>query len=175
MRRIALLVLFMSCTTLLWADGGRLQMRKSAGPFVVTLFTMPDTPTVGPADLSVGVEDASGALLSDADVQLEITNGENPSQKLTYATSRASGTSGILKSAMVDFAKTGQWHVVVHVSRAGDAGSCETDLTVVPARQLRYELWAAGATPFLGILFFLLHRYRKSLWKRDRVARIAAA
>ena len=52
-------------------------MRQAAGPFVVSLFTTPESPAVGPADLSVMVEDqGSGSVLLDADVVVTLTSEE---------------------------------------------------------------------------------------------------
>ena len=72
MRRLLACFALGCCAMAAHADGGRLQMRQAAGPFVVSLFTAPESPAVGPADLSVMVEE-QGSVLLDANVVVTLT------------------------------------------------------------------------------------------------------
>jgi hypothetical protein len=71
-RRLLAGVVVGCCAVAAHADGGRLQMRQAAGPFVVSLFTTPESLAVGPADVSVLVEE-QGSVLLDANVVVTFT------------------------------------------------------------------------------------------------------
>jgi hypothetical protein len=75
------------CTMILFAgwaavsargDGGRVRMHERAGPFVVTLLSVPDNLVAGPADLSVGIEEAAiGELIDGAEIRLSLSPFDN--------------------------------------------------------------------------------------------------
>ncbi|MEI9975838.1 MAG: hypothetical protein WDO73_29525 [Ignavibacteriota bacterium] len=66
MRRLALLILIQSTAL---ADGGTVQFRSEAGPYVITLFTTPTPLTAGPIDISLLLQDRDGLTpVLDADV-----------------------------------------------------------------------------------------------------------
>jgi hypothetical protein len=154
-------------------DGGRVQMHENAGPFVVTLFSVPDTLVTGPADLSVGVEDAAtGELVNDANVILTLTklDGTPTDRIVARATERSMG-NGILKSAEINIATAGHWHIAIEVSEARKEGECSMDLMIGTAHTQVYEVWAAAISPLLFVSLFLIHRRRKRKWNHDRLER----
>jgi hypothetical protein len=56
-------------------------MHERAGPFIVTLFSTPDNLAAGPADLSLGVEDAeTGELINDAEIDLSLSRIDSGSK-----------------------------------------------------------------------------------------------
>ena len=56
------------------ADGGAIQFQGDAGPFHVTVFTMPPILSAGPVDVTVLVQDRSKLNpLLDANVTLDLT------------------------------------------------------------------------------------------------------
>lgn len=155
-------------------DGGRVQMHERAGPYMVTLFSMPDTLATGPADLSVGVEDAAtGELINDAEVKLTLSELDTGSSNgIVARTTHGSAPSGILQAAQVTFPNAGRWRITIDVNRKEKSGQCSTDLTVGTAHQRAYEIWAAGLAPLVICLLFVIHEWRKRKWERERTIRI---
>src|SRR6202789_3818468 len=119
-RRLIVALVVACATAAAHADGGRLQMRQAAGPFVVSLFTTPESPAVGPADLSVMVEEqGSGSVLLDADVSVTLTSGDDRIAPVIAHLSHAHATNRLLEDAIVQLPRAGRWHAVIHVTQAG--------------------------------------------------------
>ncbi|QHN02588.1 hypothetical protein FTO74_03780 [Granulicella sp. WH15] len=158
-------------------DGGRVQMHASAGPYMVTLFSTPDTLTTGPADLSIGVEDAAtGEFITDAEVRLTLNQLDAaPANKIVAQTAHGSSARGILQAAQITFPRPGRWRITIDVNRKGRTGQCTTDLTVGTAHQQTYEIWATVSTPLLICLLFVIHERRKRQWKQERTIRSRAS
>jgi hypothetical protein len=137
------------------ADGGRLQLRQAAGPFVVSLFTTPETLAVGPADLSVMVEEqASGNVLLDADVVITLTSQDAGAASVVAHLSHAHATNRLLQDAVVELPRGGRWHVVIHIREAGRGASMATDLTVANYSARRGTVWLFAVLPICGIVLF---------------------
>ena len=68
MRLICALILLFSSLGIAWADGGAVQLRATAAPFVVTVFTEPPQCRAGQVDLSALVQEEKGPVLADASV-----------------------------------------------------------------------------------------------------------
>jgi hypothetical protein len=80
-------VLLLACTNLLKADGGIVQFRKEAGPFLVTLFSSPSPLRTGPADLSVLVESSqtrTPILNATVSLHLRSTSGREADAAATH-------------------------------------------------------------------------------------------
>lgn len=154
-------------------DGGRVQMHQNAGPFVVTLFSIPDDLVTGPADLSVGVEDAAtGELMNDANVSFTLTKLDGaPTDRIVVRATEGSVGGGILKSAEIAFPSAGLWHILIEVSEGKKQGECSLDLTIGTAHARTYEVWAAAISPPLFVSLFLIHQQRKQKWKHERTIR----
>jgi hypothetical protein len=154
-------------------DGGRVQMHENAGPFVVTLFSIPDDLVTNPADLSVGVEDAAtGEFVNDANVRFTLTKVDGtPADRIVAMATEGSVGGGILKSAEITLPRAGLWHILVEVSKGKKQGECSMDLTVSTAHTRTYELWAAAISPPVFVSLFLIHQRRKRKWKHERTIR----
>jgi hypothetical protein len=151
-------------------DGGRVQMHERAGPFVVTLFSVPDNLVAGPADLSVGVEDAeTGEMIDDAEISLSLSLLDSGSANPIMVTlTRGASTNGIMQAAQVTFTSAGHWHVALVVTHQGMRGRCSTNVDVGTPHRQAYEVWFAGVTPFLVALLFIVHQSRKRRWTAQR-------
>ena len=152
-------------------------MHQGAGPFVVTLFSIPDDLVTGPADLSVGVEDAAtGELVNDANVRFTLTKLDGtPTDRIVAMATEAPTGNGILKSAEISFSSAGLWHILVEVREGKKEGECSMDLTVGTAHTRTYEVWAAAISPPLFVSLFLIHQRRKRKWNHERTIRRANA
>jgi hypothetical protein len=150
------------------ADGGRLQMRQAAGPFVVSLFTTPESPAVGPTDLSVMVEEQGNVLL-DANVVVTLTP-ENASVAPVIAhLSHAHTTNRLLQDAVVQLPDAGRWRAVVHVSEAAREASVATDLMVANHSTRRGTVWLFAVLPVCAIALFAWVQMEKRRMRRQRM------
>jgi hypothetical protein len=150
------------------ADGGRLQMRQAAGPFVVSLFTTPESLAVGPADVSVLVEE-QGSVLLDADVVVTLTPEDASLAPVIAHLSHANATNRLMEDAVVQLPRAGRWRAVVHVSEAGRAASVATDLTVANHSARRGTIWLFAVLPLCAIALFAWVQTEK---RRARLARM---
>lgn len=168
MRRL-IVALLLACTAFAaHADGGRLQMRQSAGPFVVSLFTTPESLAVGQADLSVMVEEQTSVLL-DADVVITLTSDDASSAPVIAHLSHAHATNRLLQDAVVQLPHAGRWHAVIHVSQAGRAASASTNLTVANYSARRATVWFFAVLPLCMVALFAWVQVVKRRARRRRM------
>ena len=145
-------------------------MRQDAGPFVVSLFTTPETPAVGLADLSVMVEEqGSGTVLLDADVVITLSSEDARSAPVIAHLSHAHATNRLLQDAVVQLPRAGRWHALVHVSEAGREASAATDLTVGNYSARRGTIWLFAVLPIGAIALFAWVQVAKQRARRRRM------
>lgn len=145
------------------ADGGLARVHAAAGPFAVTLFSAPTPLRVGPADLSVLVQDAaSDATVLDATVRLSLTPPEGSAARpLELAASAAQATNKLLYAANAVLDRPGAWRVRIDVERGSAAGSVATTLPVEPAAPPLATLWPYLAIPPVAIALYALNQWLK--------------
>lgn len=167
MRRV-LIALVLGCSAIaLRADGGRLQLRQAGGPFVVSLFSTPESLAVGPADLSVMVEEqGSGNVLLDADVTVTLTPEADGIAPVTAHLSHAHATNRLLQDAVVQLPRAGRWRAVVHVSDAGREASVATDLAVANYSSRRGTVWFFLLLPVGAVALFVWVQVAKRRMRR---------
>src|SRR5438876_7656133 len=99
------------------ADGGTVQLRKEAGDLVITIFTSPAPLSVGPADISLLVQNRNGLEpVLDANVFLflrEDTSGIEFQARPT----REQARNKLLYAAPVMFSRPGRWQIAVTVGK----------------------------------------------------------
>jgi hypothetical protein len=152
------------------ADGGRLQMRQAAGPFIVSLFTTPESLAVGPADLSVMVEEQSGGgVLLDPDVFVTLTPEDARIARVVAHLSHAHATNRLLQDAVVQLPRAGRWRAVVHVSESGREASAATELTVANYSARRGTVWLFAVLPVCAVALFAWVQVAKQRARRRRL------
>jgi hypothetical protein len=152
------------------ADGGRLQLRQAAGPFVVSLFTTPESLAVGPVDLSVMVEEqGGGSVLLDADVVVTLTPEEASIAPVVAHLSHAHATNRLLEDAVVQLPRAGRWHAVIHVSETGREASVATGLTVANYSARRGTVWFFAVLPVCAVALFAWVQVEKQRARRRRM------
>jgi hypothetical protein len=152
------------------ADGGRLQMRQAAGPFVVSLFTTPESLGVGQADLSAMIEERGGSkVLLDADIVITLTPALGRGQPISMHLSHAHATNRLLQDAVVQLPQAGRWRAVIQVSEAGRHASAATDLTVGDYSARRGTVWVFALLPMCAIGLFAWVQIAKASASRRRV------
>jgi hypothetical protein len=152
------------------ADGGRLQLRQAAGPFVVSLFTTPESLAVGPADLSVMVEEQGGSsVLLDPDVVVTLTPEDASIAPVIAHLSHAHATNRFIQDAVVQLPRAGRWHAVIHVRETGREASVATELTVANYSARRGTVWLFAVLPVCAIALFAWVQVAKQRARRRRM------
>jgi hypothetical protein len=145
-------------------------MRQAAGPFVVSLFTTPESLAVGPADLSVMVEEqGSGEVLLDADEVIVLTSEDAGSAPVLAHLSHAHATNRLLQDAVVQLPHAGRWHAVLHIREAGREASASTDLTVAHYSARRGTVWLFAVLPICVVALFAWVQVAKQRARRRRM------
>jgi hypothetical protein len=161
---------FMCAVIAAHADGGRLQLRQAAGPFVVSLFSTPESLAVGPADLSVMVEEqGSSTVLLDADIVVTLTAEGTGIAPVVAHLSHAHAMNRLLQDAVVQLPRAGRWRAVVHVSEGGREASVATDLTVANYSARRGTMWCFALLPIGAIALFAWVQIMKQRVRRRRM------
>ncbi len=144
------------------ADGGRLQFREPCGPFIVSLFAQPDNLLLGPADLSVLVQNSddhngSGQIAFDSRVVLVLTPpAPSPQHPMTVTLSHQTATNHLLQAAQVQFTQSGPWKVTVRVTEGASQGQCSTTLLVGHRKTDPVTTWLFLAIPALLVLVYAI-------------------
>jgi hypothetical protein len=170
MRRkaVALAGLFLLAAPAAWPDGGVVRLRETRGGLVVTVFTAPDPLRAGPQDVSVLVQDVSGAPILDAEVTLRFDPPDRAGAGFAVRALRAQATNKLLQAAQVDLREVGKWQLVVAVSRAGQTTELSCDLPVGPAAHRMADLWDMFALPPTIVVLFALNQTLRRRRSADR-------
>ena len=140
-------------------DGGVVRLRETRGEIVVTVFTPPDPLRAGPVDVSVLVQDPSGAPVLDAEVTLRFDPPERGEPgRSPFARLRSQATNKLLQAAQVDLRRGGEVEARRLVSRAGQASDLSCALPVAPATHRMTALWDVLALPPLMVVLFALNQ-----------------
>ncbi len=162
--RIALLALVLAA----WAgaaraDGGGVVASGRAGPLRASVLVSPTPLRAGPAEWSVLLQDAGGAPVLDAEVELELhrhgASGHHAHR--VVAARREASTNRLLYSALVDLPEPGSWRVALRVTRGEHAqlGQLGFELPVGPATGRAVEHWRALLLPPVALGLFALHQW----------------
>ena len=145
-------VILLTTSPALFADGGAIQSRQEAGPFVVTVFA-------APAELSVLVQNRE-TLEPDleATVSIRLQHGDTD---VTSQATREQAHNKLLRATAVNLEDPGEWRYTVTVSRAGTHASITGTLNVPPARPKLASYWSYLAFPPLCIALFAVHQRLK--------------
>jgi hypothetical protein len=134
--------------TLLFADGGAVQLQQQAGAFLITVFASPVPARVGPVDLSVLVQDRiSLRPVLDATVSVQIDDQVIPA-------THAQAQNKLLCAATITANRPGPLNYKVSVMSNSLAGT----LTVDAAAPKLQAYWSYLALPPFAICLFTLHQ-----------------
>ena len=160
MRRRAarMAAVFLLAAPAAWPDGGVVRLRERRGALVVTVFTAPDPLRAGPQDVSVLVQDPSGAPVLDAEVTLRFDPPAGPRSGFAVRALHSQATNKLLQAAQVDLGEVGEWRLGVSVRRAGQARDLSCPLPIAPATHRVAALWDVFALPPLMVVLFALNQ-----------------
>lgn len=158
------ILLLLAATQFLRADGGKIQLQKQAGPFVITLFSDPSVVRVGRVDLSVLCQKSSDqSTILDATVFLHLTKPDGAEiVEFTLPATHGAATNKTLYAAHLDLPTAGKWKVKVDVRRGGDEASVTGDVNVLPKESLLLTYWPFFIiVPLIALLFAINRRLRR--------------
>jgi hypothetical protein len=136
-----------------------LRFRKEAGGLVITAFASPSPLSVGPADISVLVQNRDGLEpVLDANVHVVLSD-DSSGIKFQARPTRAQARSKLFYSAPVMFSKPGKWRIEVSVERNSKESYAAGTLEVAPAYNgtVSYACDVAFPPPMIA-LFMLRER-----------------
>jgi hypothetical protein len=129
----------------LLADGGAIQSRQEAGPFVVTVFA-------APAELSVLVQNRETLEPDlDATVSIRLQHGDSD---VTVQATREQAHNKLLRAAAVSLDQPGEWRYTVTVNQSSITGA----MNVPPAAPKLASYWSYLAFPPVCIALFAVHQ-----------------
>ena len=183
-RLIFVLLLFLARTT--WADGGAIQFQGDAGPFHVTVFTLPPILSAGSVDVTVLIQDRSKLdPLLDALVTLDLTaqsgadSGQRLLEKRGLGTPRLRpehclarlpifqpdsnhGENRLLYGALVQVPYSGIWKLKINIQRDSETESVETLLKVNAPAPPPLAYWQLFILPPIAVFGFILNRMARN-------------
>lgn len=150
---------------LVLADGGKVQFRKQAGPFEITLFSAPNPLRVGTADLSVMVRTAHDQqTVMDAHVQIHfIQQVAGHITEVVAPATHERATNKLLYAAKMDLPKDGSWHAEVEVKRNLEAADVSGQIDVLPPQAPLVAHW-----PYFALLPVLLLLFAANQWLKQK-------
>jgi RsiW-degrading membrane proteinase PrsW (M82 family) len=138
-------------------DGGTVRLVERSGGFVITVFSAPEPLRVGPADLSVLVQDeADAAPVLDARISLEAVPPAGAAGVVRLEATRAHATNKLLYATPFTPELPGAWTLGVRVQRGTDVAEARTVLPVGPARSGLWSLWPYLALPPAAVALYAL-------------------
>jgi FixH len=143
------------------ADGGVVQMQRSAGQFVITVFTAPAPLRVGPADISILVQDSSNhnpVLDANVTVRLYREGGE----AIDAEAGRERSKNKLLYGALLRLPEAGRWKIEVIVLRNSVKARISGAIIVAPRQPFLFAYWWTLALPPVAIGLFIINQWLKS-------------
>lgn len=141
------------------ADGGDLRLSQQRGQMRITVLTSPAPLRVGPAEVSVLVQDAqTGRALVDLPVRVRLRPSHERHAGTDVPATTEAATNKLLCVAPVDFSEPGSWHIEVLVREAGEELLIAFDAEVAPAPPAWMELGLWIGWPAIAIGLFAVHQ-----------------
>ena len=147
------------------ADGGALQFQQQASGYVISLFGSPAPLRVGPADLSVMVQDVKQhAMILNAHVVVHISTVVNHEiREVVVPATRTQASNKLLYATSLTFPSPGDWNATVDVAVNGETVSVSGKLHVLPERAPLAEFW-----PFFLAIPVLIALFSLNQWLKGR-------
>jgi FixH len=161
-------------STLAWvypalADGGVVQMQRSSGRFVITVFTAPVPLRAGPADISILIQDRnSHHPVLDAEVTMSLY--QEGREAIKAEARREQATNKLLYAALVSLPEAGRWKIEVTVVRNSEETRISGVMMVAPPLPFLLAYWWTLALPPVAIGLFVINQWlkRKIHHKKDK-------
>jgi hypothetical protein len=138
-----------------FADGGTVQLRKEAGPFVITVFTSPAPLSAGPVDVSLLLQNRNG-LEPVLDASISLILRDRSGAEIRAQPTREQAQNKLLYAAPVTFAESGKWQLDITILRNGERTGATGSIDVAPAPERAASYWSYIAFPPLMIVAFVV-------------------
>jgi hypothetical protein len=149
------------------ADGGAVQFGKSAGPFVITVFTTPTPLRAGPVDISLMIqsrENQQPVLDCQTLVQLHKEGAMSISAEATHETAH----NKLFYGAQVKIPEPGPWELDVAIKQGDVSIDVAGEIIIASAKPVFLVYWRSLALPPLIISLFAMNQWLK---RRNRQRR----
>jgi hypothetical protein len=142
-----------------FADGGTVQMRKEAGPFLITVFTSPAPLSAGPADISVLLQNLDGlAPVLDARVSVLLRREASSTEIKAHAT-REQAQNKLLYAALVTLPESGKWRLSVTTLHNALRTEIGGEIGVTQSHVMAGSYWGYIALPPVIIAVFVIREW----------------
>ncbi len=143
-----------------FADGGIVQIQRSAGPFVITVFTAPAPLRAGMAEISIMIQDSNNQHpVLDAEVTVILQRGGGKAIKAEAK--REKSKNKLLYAALLNLPEAGRWEIGVTVVKNSEEIGISGVLTVAPPHPFLLTYWWVLALPPVTIGLFVLNQWLK--------------
>src|SRR5262245_5191016 len=122
------------------ADGGPVQLERSDGPFVVTVFTSPGPLRAGPVDISLLIqsrENREPELDCQAFVQFRKEGAMNIRSEATHEVAQ----NKLFYAAQVNIPESGRWELEAEIKRGADSINLSGPITVAHPGSALFANW----------------------------------
>lgn len=143
-----------------YADGGAVQFEKSAGPFVVTVFTTPTPLRAGPVDLSLMIQ-SRDSLQPVLDCQALVQLRKEDAMDIRSEATHEAAQNKLLYAAPVKVPESGLWELEVTIQHGDDSIIVAGEITVAPQNPVLLVYWRSLALPPLFISLFAVNQWLK--------------
>jgi hypothetical protein len=150
-------------TTEIRADGGTLRFYGRRGDRVISVFTTPNPLRVGPADLSVLVQQAeSGRAMTNVSVEVLAYPVDQPESKMSVVATPEAATNKLLRAATLELHRPGRWRVELCIEGLAPNPPIEFETEVADATVpwLQLSLWIGW--PLLPIALYAIQQFREN-------------
>jgi hypothetical protein len=142
------------------SDGGVVQMQRSSGRYVITVFTAPVPLRAGPADISILIQDRnSHHPVLDAEVTMSLY--KEGREAIRAEARREQATNKLLYAALVSLPEAGRWKIEVTVVRNSEETRLSGPMMVAPPLPFLLAYWWMLALPPVAIGLFVINQWLK--------------
>src|SRR5215467_6552917 len=156
--QVATVMLFVviTCVTFIpvaSSDGGVLQFTRSAGSFIITVFTTPSPLRAGPVDISLMIQSSENqepVLDCVASVQLRKEGSSSIGSEATHQVSQ----NKLFYGAPLNITESGVWELEVTIWHGDASVRVTAPITVAPSNPVLFGYWRSLAAPPVFISLF---------------------
>jgi hypothetical protein len=142
-------------------DGGTLRFSGRRDDRMITVLTTPAPLEVGPADLSVLVQQAeTGTPITELPIDVIARRTGHQEAAIRASATTEAATNKLMRAARLDLLEPGRWHIDVVVAGVDPAQPIGFDVDVAPPPPpwMQMILWIAW--PIIPIGLFALKEFR---------------
>ena len=151
------------------ADGGMVIMRKEVDALIITVFASPAPLSVGPADISVLVQNRDGLQpLLDAQVSV-LLQGQSSTAEIRARATREQAQNKLLYAALLTIPEPGKWRLLITTLHHGNHVKIGHDIDVNQGDSARRSDWEYIALPIITVAVFVI---RECLMRRRYSLRV---